>query len=255
MTNTSGCPGIDRSRSTCTRPARSSGDAECARQRRGGDARGPEHRARLRCACSPSATPVASTSRDGAATCAPHAERCERSLGLVRESSPGRPEGHAARPRPGRCSTRAGRWRENRCAARCARSRRARPRARRRSGRRRRPRRSGRRARAASSVSRSARSNARSTRRRISSASSSVFRPGAIALPVLVAEVRVADAGREDEIVVSHGLAVLECERFASPRSTPSPCRAARAMFAWRRRMERIGYAMSPGESPAVATW
>ena len=46
ITKTSGCPGIERSGSTIARPARSTGDAEGARERRRRDAGGPENRAR-----------------------------------------------------------------------------------------------------------------------------------------------------------------------------------------------------------------
>ena len=45
-TKISGWPGTLRSRPTGTRPARSRGDAEQRAQRRGGDAGGPQHRAR-----------------------------------------------------------------------------------------------------------------------------------------------------------------------------------------------------------------
>ena len=58
-------------------------------------------------------------------------------------------------------------------------------------------------------------SKASSTRRRISKASSSVFRPGATRRPLVVAEVAVRGAGGDDEVVVGERLAVGQLHRGA----------------------------------------
>ena len=80
-------------------------------------------------------------------------------------------------------------------------------------------------------VSRSACSNASSTRRRMSSASSSVFRPGACALPLVVAEIGVRRARRDDQVVVGD-LAVGELHDAARRIDRRRPRRATPARSA-----------------------
>ena len=106
----------------------------------------------------------------------------------------------------------------------------------------------------AASVSRSARSNASRMRRRISSASSSVFRPGRVLLPLGVAEVGVARAGRDDQVVVVERRAVLQRDPALRRRSIALASPSSTRTFRARRRIQRIGAAMSPGDSVAVAT-
>ena len=168
------------------------GGTQRARERRRGDAGGPEHRAG-RHALGPDSHAVAVDAGDARARCgrgrrAARAAACallrelRGSGGRTRRAALDEDDPRAARDR----------WCGSRAQRRGGRSRRARRRARRRSG----PPptmtkvssacwRSDRR-------SRSARSKARRTRRRISSASSSVLRPGAKRRPLVVAEVGVA---------------------------------------------------------------
>ena len=105
------------------------------------------------------------------------------------------------------------------------------------------------------SVSRSAASNASSTRRRISSASSIVFRPGAFALPLGMAEVRMRRAGGDDEVVVRELAVGQRDDALAIGVDAPSRRRGCTLTFFCCRRIARIGAAMSLGFSAAVATW
>ena len=83
------------------------------------------------------------------------------------------------------------------------------------------------------SVSRSACSNARSTRRRISNASSKALEPGGDRLPLVVPEVGMPRAGRDDQIVVREAVPIGEVHlpgrrrRSRSPRPAALPCSSA----------------------------
>jgi hypothetical protein len=102
------------------------------------------------------------------------------------------------------------------------------------------------------SVSRSAASNASSTRRRISSASSIVFSPGAFfshsSWPKYecVAPVAITRKSYESSPSASCTTLRFRSTAIASPRIT--------RVFFCLRRMPRIGVAMSLGLRPAVAT-
>ena len=74
------------------------------------------------------------------------------------------------------------------------------------------------------SASRSAASNAIRIRRRISVASSMVLRPGRVRRPVVVPEVAVPGAGRDDERVVRE----VEAVRGTGPRGRPGRCPSPR---------------------------
>ena len=81
------------------------------------------------------------------------------------------------------------------------------------------------------------------------------LQPGRVRPPVVVAEVRVRRAGGDDQVVVGEsprrrpGARRVRAGsmRFTSPSSTST--------LRWRRRIHRIGDAMSPGDSAAIATW
>ena len=135
-TKTSGCPGIERSGSTSTRPARSSGAPSDCHERRRRDAGRPDTvPASIR--SPPSITPCASMSVTRRALAHLDAEPRERRRAASRSVS----GNVASMVGPASTSTmraRAGRWCGTRRAASAARSRRARRPARRRSVRRRR---------------------------------------------------------------------------------------------------------------------
>ena len=70
--------------------------------------------------------------------------------------------------------------------------------------------------------------------------------------PRLVTEIGMRRSGRHDYIVV-RDFPVGELDDL--PGSVDRPSSASHtSTFRWRRRIQRIGDAMSPGESPAVAT-
>ena len=73
--------------------------------------------------------------------------------------------------------------------------------------------------------------------------------------PLVVAEVRVRRAGGHDQVVVRHRAAVGQDDRFASEVDRPSTSASRTSAFFWPRRIRRIGEAMSLGFSAAVATW
>ena len=138
MANASGCPGIERSGSTMTRPARSSGTPS---ERVSGEAATPAAHStvRERICSPPSQTASGVTLRDGRAGAHLDAEAGE-GVGRVRESGSGNAASSRGRPRAGGSAPRRIDGRKSRARSR-ARSRRARRRARRRWGRRRRRRR------------------------------------------------------------------------------------------------------------------
>ena len=108
---------------------------------------------------------------------------------------------------------------------------------------------------ASRSVSRSACSKASSTRRRISSASSRLFRPGAWRAHSSWPKYECVGAGRRAR---GSRRASSPVARRDAPRARgrpPSTSASSTRVFFWRRRMRRIGEAMSAGDSPAVATW
>ena len=69
-----------------------------------------------------------------------------------------------------------------------------------------------------------------------------------------MAEVRVVGAGRDDQVVVFERLAAVEQTTPAVCTSIACASPSSTRTFFWRRRIQRIGDAMSPGDSPAVAT-
>ena len=77
--------------------------------------------------------------------------------------------------------------------------------------------------------------------------------PGANWLPFVVAEVRVRDAGGHDQVVVRH-VAVGQVHDARVGVDADVASASHTRTFLWRRRIQRIGDAMSPGERPAVAT-
>ena len=78
--------------------------------------------------------------------------------------------------------------------------------------------------------------------------------PGRARLPVVVAEVRVGDARRRRSGRRSRRhRRRRDASRFASG-SMRSTVASSTRRFSWPRRIQRIGDAMSPGDSPAVAT-
>ncbi len=253
MTKISGWPGIERSGSTTTRPARSSGTPSERASGDASDAGRPED--------GPGGDPVAA--HDDAV-----GRRCRSRRRPSRTSTPSarappgpsarapreRPGGCAARPRRGRCGRRAGRSTGSRTPSTCREISAIAPAsstpvgppptrtkvssARRRPG----------------SVSRSAFSKARRMRRRISSASSSVFEPRRVRLPARRGRSRRgARRPRRSGSRKASRPSASTTSRAAASMPTAS-ARRTRA-FACRRRIERIGYAMSPGERAAVATW
>ena len=179
MTNTSGWPGMVRSGSTHA-PGAVEGDAEGCRQRGGGDAGGPEHGRARRGARPPSDDAVGVDAGDGGSGAHLDAAAAELLRG-ARRAPRGRRRARAGPPSTRMMRASRGSIARKSRRERGARSRRSRRPARRRWGRRRRSRRSAARGGAPASGSRSACSKASSTRRRISSASSSVLRPGAFA--------------------------------------------------------------------------
>ena len=76
---------------------------------------------------------------------------------------------------------------------------------------------------------------------------------GRVRLPVVVAEVGVRRAGRDDQRVVVQ-LADVEVQDRARRHRRASASPSSTCTFCWRRRIHRIGDAMSPGDRPAVAT-
>ena len=104
------------------------------------------------------------------------------------------------------------------------------------------------------SGSRSAISKAMSTRWRIVSASFKVFSPGAIESPVIMTEVSVRDARGENQAVVLKG-AVGQRRRDFAAKSTAVTSASITLTFDWWRKILRMGAAMSAGLSAAVATW
>ena len=84
----------------------------------------------------------------------------------------------------------------------------------------------------------------RSRGARMSNASASVFRPGRVRRPVVVAEVAVGRAGGDDQVVVGDALAVVEDDAARRRRRSPctSACRIVRLpRFISRRSTWRIG--------------
>ncbi len=87
---------------------------------------------------------------------------------------------------------------------------------------------------------------------------------GRESLPFVVAEVGVAGAGGDDEVVVRDLLNFVLRSVFSfslhavwttrRSRSKPVTSAMSTSTFLWPLRIERIGAAISPGESPAVAT-
>ena len=79
--------------------------------------------------------------------------------------------------------------------------------------------------------------------------------PGRELRPLVVAEVRVGRAGRDDQVVVGE-LAVVEDDAACAATSIARRLGEQHARVApGARRTARIGYAMSLGFSAAVATW
>ena len=72
--------------------------------------------------------------------------------------------------------------------------------------------------------------------------------------PLVVPEVRVVGAGRDDERVVRDRAAVGD-EDLAPLGSMPTASPRITVAFRCVRRMERSGCAMSPGDRAPVATW
>ncbi len=105
------------------------------------------------------------------------------------------------------------------------------------------------------SGSRSAFSNASSTRCRIVTASSMLLRPGARTLPLVVAEVGVAGAGRHDQVVVGGVRAVGEHHPAIGRIDGFHLAEEHLGVGLVSRSTERMGAAMSLGFNAAVATW
>ena len=216
MTKTSGWPGIERSGSTDDAAGAIEGRrralARAARRRRRRP-RGPSR-----------ALDALAAERDagGVDVChgrlRPHldAERAERPGRAVRaRPACRRRAGSAGPPRRGRRAPRADRSTGSRRRGRGARSRRSRRRARRPSGRRRRSRTS------AGAAARRRRPRARRARTRAGCGGGSRgvlegLQARRVRLPVVVAEVGVAGAGREDQVVVARPL-----RRAGGPRDAP----------------------------------
>ena len=78
---------------------------------------------------------------------------------------------------------------------------------------------------------------------------------GRVRLPLVVAEVGVRRAGRDDQEVVAELCAVGEPHALRRGVDRHHLAEQHARRCAWRRRMRRIGEAMSAGDSAAVATW
>ena len=76
-----------------------------------------------------------------------------------------------------------------------------------------------------------------------------------VARPFVVPEVAVARAGGDDQVVVSDSARPRSTALPARQHQSPWPRRAARGRSRACRKIQRIGDAMSPGDSVAVATW
>ena len=76
------------------------------------------------------------------------------------------------------------------------------------------------------------------------------LQPGRDRGPFGMAEVRVRRAGRDDQVVVFERLAVVEQRPGAPCTSIACTSPSSTRTFCWRRRIQRIGDAMSPGDSP-----
>ena len=102
-------------------------------------------------------------------------------------------------------------------------------------------------------------SKAPMTRARMSNASASVFRPGRVRRPLVVAEVAVGRAGGDDQVVVGDALAAVERSTLRAgdvDRRAPRPCRIVRLpRFISLRSTWRIGALTAGALRPAVATW
>ena len=72
--------------------------------------------------------------------------------------------------------------------------------------------------------------------------------------PVVVAEVRVRRAGGDDQVVVGELGAVGEVHDLARRDRSRSTSPSSTSTLRWWRRIHRIGEAMSPGDSTAIAT-
>ena len=80
------------------------------------------------------------------------------------------------------------------------------------------------------------------------------LQPGRMLGPIVVAEIGVGRAGRDDQDVVIDG-GRRPARRVSRPTSTAVASASMTATFSWPRKIRRIGAAMSAGLSAAVATW
>ena len=78
---------------------------------------------------------------------------------------------------------------------------------------------------------------------------------GRVRQPFVVAEVRVRRPRRDDQVVVAELGAVDEVHGLRPPDRRRSTSPSSTSTFGWWRRIHRIGDAMSPGDSAAIATW
>ena len=77
---------------------------------------------------------------------------------------------------------------------------------------------------------------------------------GSKGLPLVVSEVGVGGACGHDQVVVGE-VEASEVSTMRRSRSNPVTSDISTSIFLCERRIERMGAAISPGESPAVATW